>query len=170
MSSNDAIPLDDAGRKGLKPGDVVRAKGYPDRRLTVSHGPFQTDGGPWRIALRESSRPYVLLNTVTHLVSSRGPLADIEPGEAEQPESIYAQAGHDKASETRELKVRLNLPNMLRQAIEWMEEAGDELGQEVEAKSHTCVLQMLMEHAAGVRAGKHSLADFAEFYCLTEAK
>lgn len=106
MATDNATPLDDTGRKALKVGDVVTVMNggetyecqvaQPPRQLVTSNG---TPTGRWIIGLTGSeesgisgTRPIHRAIGLVSTPASRGPATDIEPGEAEQTESIYAQA------------------------------------------------------------------------------
>lgn len=57
--------------------------------------------------------------------------------------------------------MRINVCNMLRQASQAIDPERDHYG-------HAFMLEELSKHLAGVRDGKHTWAEFAEAYCLTE--
>ncbi|QUT07961.1 hypothetical protein KFK14_11545 [Sphingobium phenoxybenzoativorans] len=58
--------------------------------------------------------------------------------------------------------MRCNAINMLRQAKNCLE------GGQSDDFGYSVSLEMLAEHLADVRDGKHTWEEFAEFYCLTE--
>lgn len=81
---------------------------------------------------------------------------------------------------TRPLAMRVSMVWVLRQAADTIDELAAKVREDADwhpdddtddpagdASCNSFMLRELAKHAAGVAAGRHSLADFAEFYCLS---